>query len=393
MGRAQCEVADVFRTYWDTYARKTTATPMQIKVARDITNCRTAALGGHLYRCVGCSHIEQSYNSCRNRHCPKCQGSETARWVDERSADLLPVPYFHTVFTLPDHFNTLVLSNNKRLMYELLFRAVRETLLTLGKNNLGVTLGFFAVLHTWGQLMQLHPHVHCVIPACGVTPSGQVKVFNERFLLSDKALSAVFRGKFIELLKQAHREGCLKLPDTLPDKDSFEGLLAESCRSDWVVYSKAPFSGPEVVVKYLARYTHRVAIGNSRLVSIQDERVSFRYRDYKDGGNQKVTSLTANQFIRRFLLHIVPKGFVRIRHCGFLSHAKKRESLRRIRQELICQSRAATPPPVSNPHRVPKCPCCGGIIWVPCGEVPRLVNTLALAAQAPPSIESKTLVS
>lgn len=392
MGRTQCEVADVFQAYWDTYARKTTVTPMQTKVARDIMSCRTAALGGHLYCCVGCSHIEQSYNSCRNRHCPKCQGSETARWVDERSADLLPVPYFHTVFTLPDHFNTLVLSN-KRLMYELLFRAVRETLLTLGKNNLGVTLGFFAILHTWGQLMQLHPHVHCVIPACGVTPSGQVKVFNERFLLPDKVLSAVFRGKFIEFLKQEYLEGHLRLPAPLSDSDSFQGFLSESCRSDWVVYSKAPFAGPEVVVKYLARYTHRVAIGNSRLVSIQDEQVSFRYRDYKDGGNQKVTSLTANQFIRRFLLHIVPKGFVRIRHCGFLCHSKKRESLARIRRELSCGSQAAAPPPVLNPHKAPKCPCCGGTLWVPCGEVPRLINTLAFQAQAPPSVALKTLIS
>lgn len=392
MGRTQCEVADVFQAYWDTYARKTTVTPMQTKVARDIMSCRTAALGGHLYRCVECSHIEQSYNSCRNRHCPKCQGSETARWVAERSADLLPVPYFHTVFTLPDHFNSLVLSN-KRLMYELLFRAVRETLLTLGKNNLGVTLGFFAVLHTWGQLMQLHPHVHCVIPACGVAPSGEVKVINERFLLPDKVLSAVFRGKFIEFLKQEYLEGRLRLPAPLSDSDSFQGLLSESCRSDWVVYSKAPFAGPEVVVKYLARYTHRVAIGNSRLVSIQDERVSFRYRDYKDDAKHKVISLKATDFIRRFLLHVVPKGFVRIRHCGFLCHSKKRESLARIRRELSCGSQAAAPPPVLNPHRAPKCPCCGGTLWVPCGEVPRLINTLAFAAQAPPSIALKTLIS
>jgi len=392
MGRPQCEVADVFRAYWDTYTRKTTATPMQTKVARDIMSCRTAALGGHLYRCVGCNHIEQSYNSCRNRHCPKCQGSETARWVAERSADLLPVPYFHTVFTLPDHFNSLILSN-KQLVYELLFRAVRETLLTLGKNNLGVTLGFFAVLHTWGQLMQLHPHIHCVIPACGLTPSREVKVFNERFLLPDKALSAVFRGKFIEFLKQEYSDGHLRLPDTLSDSDSFQGFLSEGCRSDWVVYSKAPFSGPDVVVKYLARYTHRVAIGNSRLVSIQAGRVSFRYRDYKDDGKHKVTSLKATDFIRRFLLHVVPKGFVRIRHCGFLCHSKKRESLARIRRELICGSQASAPAPALNPHRVPKCPCCGGASWVPCGEVPRLINTLAFAAQAPPSIALPTLVS
>jgi hypothetical protein len=256
-----------------------------------------------------------------------------------------------------------------------------------------VTLGFFAVLHTWGQLMQIHPHVHCVIPACGVTPSGEVKVFNERFLLADKVLSAVFRGKFIEFLKQEYREGRLRLPDTLSNSDSFQGLLSESCRSDWVVYSKAPFAGPDVVVKYLARYTHRVAIGNSRLVSIEAGRVSFRYRDYKDDAKQKVTALKATDFIRRFLLHVVPKGFVRIRHCGFLCHSKKRESLARIRRELSCGSQAAAPPPVLNPHRAPKCPCCGGALWVPCGKVPRLINTLAFAAQAPPSLALPTLVS
>jgi len=206
-------------------------------------------------------------------------------------------------------------------------------------------------------------------------------------------LSTVFRGKLIGFLKQAYRDGTLRLPDALSDTDSFERFLSESCRSDWVVYSKAPFAGPDVVVKYLARYTHRVAIGNSRLVSIQDGRVSFRYRDYKDNGTEKVTTLEATQFIRRFLLHVVPKGFVRIRHCGFLCHSKKRESLKRIRRELMCGSRAAAPTPVLNPHRTRTCPCCGGNSWVRCGEVPRLVSTLAFAAQAPPSIALPTLVS
>jgi len=374
------EVADVFRTHWDSYTRETSVTPLQTKVARDIMSCRTAALGGHLYQCADCSHIEQSYNSCRNRHCPKCQGKETARWVEERTADLVPVPYFHTVFTLPDTLNILVLSN-KRLMYELLFRSVRETLLTLGKNNLGVTLGFFAVLHTWGQLMQLHPHIHCVIPACGITPQGEVKIFNERFLLSDKALSAVFRGKFIALLKQSYRDGKLLLPDSVPGNDSLECLLTESCKTDWVVYSKAPFAGPDVVVKYLARYTHRVAIGNSRLVSNTEGRVTFRYRDYKDSGAQKVTSLQAGEFIRRFLLHVVPRGFVRIRHCGFLCHSKKRKALVLIRKQILCGTVAANP--VLNPHSFPKCQCCGGTSWIKSGVVPRLVSNLA---QAPPSV-------
>ena len=376
------EVADVFRTYWDSYTRTTLVPPLQTKVARDIMRCRTAALGGHLYRCADCNHSEQSYNSCRNRHCPKCQGKETARWVDDRTADLVAVPYFHTVFTLPDTLNILVLSN-KRLMYELLFRSVRETLLTLGKNNLGVTLGFFAVLHTWGQLMQLHPHIHCVIPACGITPEGEVKIFNERFLLSDKALSAVFRGKFIALLKQSHRDGKLLLPDTVPNNDSLESLLTESCKADWVVYSKAPFAGPDVVVKYLARYTHRVAIGNSRLISNSEGRVAFRYRDYKDSGEQKVTSLKAGEFIRRFLLHMVPRGFVRIRHCGFLCHSKKRESLSLIRKQLQCGTKSSDP--VLNPHSYPKCPCCGGTSWTQSGVIPRLISHLA---QAPPSVVS-----
>lgn len=387
MEHQQLEVADVFRTYWDSYAQKASVTPLQAKIARDIMSCRTAALGGHLYRCNDCGHTDQSYNSCRNRHCPKCQGTETAAWIDARRADLVSVPYFHTVFTLPDHFNQLALSN-KKIVYEILFRAVRETLLTVGKNNLGVTLGFFAVLHTWGQLMQLHPHIHCVIPACGITDAGEVKVFNDKYLLSDRVLSSVFRGKCIGYLKAAYRKGSLRLPDSIPNSDSFEAYLTESCKADWVVYSKAPFAGPDVVVKYLARYTHRVAIGNSRLVSMTDDRVSFRYRDYADESKEKVTSLAATEFIRRFMLHTVPKGFVRIRHCGFLCHSKKKAALILIRS-------AVTPKPaikadVPNPHSFHACPCCGSLSWVRAEKIPMFVYPLA---QAPPSNPPDSLAS
>lgn len=376
----------MFRAYWDEYARTHSVPPSHMKVARDIMRCRTAELGGHIYRCADCSHVEQSYNSCRNRHCPKCQRSETARWVDARTEELLPVPYFHTVFTLPDALNRLVLLN-KRATLELLFQSVRETLLELGRNNLGVTLGFFAVLHTWGQLLQLHPHIHCVIPACGITASGEVKLFSERYLLPDKVLSAVFRGKFIQGLKRLYRNQGLKLPDDICDRDAFERLLTESCISDWVVYSKAPFAGPEVVVKYLARYTHRIAIGNSRLVSIEGNRVSFTYRDYADGGARKVTTLSADHFLTRFLLHVVPKGFVRIRHYGFLSHAKKRLSLARIRGALLCRTPLKTVP--SNPHRTPSCPCCGGVRWLKVSELQPVVSRL----HSPPSIASPPQVS
>ena len=381
MSGAIVEVADVFRAYWDEYARAHAVPSSHKKVARDIMRCRTAELGGHLYRCADCSHGEQSYNSCRNRHCPKCQGSETARWVDSRTKELLPVPYFHTVFTLPDILNPLV-RRNKRGIYELMFQAVRQTILELGRNNLGVTLGFFAVLHTWGQLLQLHPHIHCVIPACGLTPSGEVKVFSKRNLLPDKVLSAVFRGKFIQGLKHLYQKRELQIPDTIPDRDAFERLLSESCKSDWVVYSKAPFAGPEVVVKYLARYTHRVAIGNSRLLSIDNSKVTFTYRDYADDGAQKITSFSATHFLYRFLLHVVPKGFVRIRHYGFLSHAKKRAALPTIRAALLCGTSAKISS--SNPHSAPSCPCCGSTRWFKLSELKPIIKRL----HSPPSIAS-----
>lgn len=376
----------MFRTYWERYALEHTVTPSHRKVARDIMRCRTAELGGHVYRCADCSHVEQSYNSCRNRHCPKCQGSETAAWVDARTEELLPVPYFHTVFTLPDALNGVVLLN-KRAMYELLFQSVRTTLLELGEKNLGVTLGFFAVLHTWGQLLQLHPHIHCVIPACGISASGEIKVFKENYLLPDRVLSAVFRGKFIEGLKRLYRRNALQLPDDIPDRDAFERLLSESCASDWVVYSKAPFAGPDVVVKYLARYTHRVAIGNSRLVSADNDRVTFTYRDYADDGERKVTSLSADHFLTRFLLHVVPRGFVRIRHYGFLSHSKKRKSLARIRAAL--PSLASPGKNSSNPHSAPTCPCCGSVRWLKPTDLEPVISRL----HSPPSIASPPRVS
>ena len=375
MSNPPLEVADLFRAQWGEYAQKRQVTFAQQRVARDIMRCRTAELGGHRYQCVGCSHIEQSYNSCRNRHCPKCQGSETARWVTARESELVPVPYFHTVFTLPDDLNELVLLN-KRELYELLFQSVRQTVLSVGKNNLGATLGFFAVLHTWGQLMQLHPHIHCVIPACGITPSGEVKVFNDRYLLPDKVLSTVFRGKFIAGLKRLYQQGGLHLPDQITDMDAFNRVLTQSCSSDWIVYSKAPFAGPEVVVKYLARYTHRVAIGNSRLVSLENGKVSFRYRDYKDAGLQKITSLSGEKFIQRFLLHVVPKGFVRIRHYGFLCHSKKRESLALLKRELSCGRIGDTGASSLNPHRNPTCPCCGGTQWAKLTDLSPVINQL-----------------
>lgn len=382
MKQPQCEVADVFRTSWDSYVRNRSVTSLQHKVARDIMSCRTAALGGHRYKCVDCGAIEQSYNSCRNRHCPRCQGRDAAKWVDERSAELLPVPYFHTVFTLPEHFNSLVLQNRK-LVYELLFRATKETLLEVGRNNLGCKLGFFAVLHTWGQLMQLHPHVHCVIPACGIAQNGEVKVFSERYLLPVRVLSAVFRGKFIGFLKREHREKRLFLRgelQPLEDLNTFENYLSGSVRTDWVVYSQPPFAGPETVVKYLARYTYRIAISNSRLIEIKDTRVFFRYKDYKDEASEKVTSLSCGEFIRRFLSHVVDKGFVRVRHYGFLSHSNKKKSLSKIRAELRCGTPISDKPAL-NPHREHVCTCCGGTSWFHIGEVPPVINILP---QPPP---------
>jgi len=323
------ELADIFEAHADEYFKKYPASFEQQKVVRDILQCRSAALGGHLYRCNACGHEDQSYNSCRNRHCPKCQGSKSADWVEARKKELLPVQYFHTVFTLPDEFHDLVL-RNKKLLYKLLFQAVSKTLLQIGRNNLACEIGFFAVLHTWGQTLTLHPHIHCVIPGCGVTQNGKVRYFKNNYFVSDRILSSVFRGKFLELLRRAFKREKKELSDT---------LIQKSRSKSWVVKTQASFSHPEPVIKYLARYVNKIALTNSRILSLKNGQVTFRYQDYHDGSKLKTMTLSAVEFIRRFLQHVLPKAFMRIRYFGFLTACKRKNLLARMRLALIMQFR------------------------------------------------------
>jgi hypothetical protein len=332
------EVADVFREHGDDYLATHGATAAQRKVLRAVQNCRTAVLGGHVEACDQCGHQQIAYNSCRNRHCPKCQGSAMARWLAARAAELLPVPYFHLVFTFPAALGPLALQN-PRVLYGLLLRAAAQTLLEVAANprHLGAEIGFLTVLHTWGQNLMHHPHVHCVIPAGGIGAGGSQWIpCRQGFFLPVRVLSRVFRGKFVHGLKRAHARGELEFHGDLAElavPERFERLLDQAVRHDWVVYAKRPFGGPEQVLKYLARYTHRVAISNSRLLRLHNGRVTFRWKDYARGGRQRTMTLAAVEFIRRFLLHVLPIGFMKIRHYGFLAnHARssKRELCRRL---------------------------------------------------------------
>jgi hypothetical protein len=303
------------------------------RVLNDIAACRTAALGGHVETCDHCRHQRIAYNSCRNRHCPKCQASACARWMEARAAELLPVEYFHVVFTLPDVFNSLALSN-RRVVYGVLFNAVAQTLLEVAANpkHLGARIGFMAILHTWGQNLSLHPHLHCVIPGGGMSADGMHWInCRPGFFLPVRILSRVFRGKFIDLLRRAFQSQKLQ---GIADAAAFETLIDSAVRSDWVVYAKPPFGGPEQVLMYLSRYTHRIAISNRRLVSMDDQSVTFRYKDYARGNRPRTMTLQAAEFLRRFLLHVVPSGFVRIRHFGLLANRVRHENIERCRKLL-----------------------------------------------------------
>jgi predicted Zn-ribbon and HTH transcriptional regulator len=341
VSRGKIELADIFQAHVHEYFEKYPASFEQKKAVRDITQCRSSALGGHLYRCNSCGHEDQSYNSCRNRHCPKCQGSKSADWVDARKKELLPVQYFHTVFTLPDDFHGLVLQN-KKLMYELLFKAVSKTLLQIGKKNLGLEIGFFSVLHSWGQSLTLHPHIHCVIPGCGISNDGKVRYFKNNYFVSDKILSPVFRGKFLELLKRAFKREKKDLP---------QALLQKSYSKNWVVKTQASFAQPEPVIKYLARYVNKIAITNSRILSLKDGQVTFRYQDYQDESKSKTMTLSALEFIRRFLQHVLPKAFMRVRYYGFLTACKRKSLLSKMKLALIALYRKSKGETQSNPHR------------------------------------------
>jgi len=369
--RHRLEVADVFRQYGEAYLAQYGASREQRRALRDIQACRTATLGGHVAQCDQCGHQTIAYNSCRNRHCPKCQGPARARWLEARAGELLPVPYFHVVFTVPEVLGPLALQN-QRVVYNVLFQAVAETLLQVAAQpkRLGARLGVLAVLHTWGQNLLYHPHVHCVVPAGGLAVDRSAWVAcREGFFLPVRVLSRVYRGKFIAFLKHAQEQGQLHFHGRLrplADRAVLEQLIDQAVQKEWVVYAKPPFGGPAQVLKYLARYTHRVAIANSRLLRLEDGKVTFRWKDYAHGSRQSTMTLAATEFIRRFLLHVVPSGFVRIRYYGFLANRFRAENLARCRELLSQQPRAQDPAPqpcegsdtASADKDVPRCPLC-----------------------------------
>src|ERR1700741_2749718 len=357
MSEHRLEVADVFRTYGDPFLalwERVLSRP-QRKAFDDIRDCRTAALGGHV-QYYDCGHCAISYNSCRNRSCPKCQGAARVQWLAERDAELLPVEYFHVVFTLPQQIARLALQNARRI-YSILFRAVAETLLTIAADtqHLGAAIGFLAVLHSWGHPLNFHQHIHCVVPGGGISPDHSrwipCRRYRKSFFLPGKVLGRYFRKRFLIHLRRSFQKGKLQFHGELQsfgDPMAFEALCQKAGRMNWVVYAKRPFGGPEQVLKYLARYTHRVAISNRRLLSMEDGRVTFEWKDYADGNQTKTMTLEAVEFIRRFLLHVLPSGFVHIRHFGFLANRNRKEKLALCRSlqpapQMVTETDAHTP--------------------------------------------------
>jgi hypothetical protein len=367
MKRPTLEVADIIRAAGNSFIdrnRHHLAWP-QLKVLKAIRVCRTAALGGHLDRCSRCGHQAISYNSCRNRHCPKCQTSAREQWLAKRTQDLLPVPYFHLVFTLPHELSGLALQNKKAL-YGLLFRASAETLLEIAADpkHLGAELGFLSILHTWGQNLQHHPHIHCVIPAGGLAPDGSRWIRSPPgFFLPVRVLSAVFRSKFVDGLKRLFRRGKLGFHGALRNLAQpklFRAFLRQLFRQKWVVYAKQPFGGPEHVLQYLARYTHRVAISNHRLIAFEHGHLTFRWKDYAHGNKKRKMTVTADEFLRRFLLHVLPRGFVRIRSFGFLANRCSAAKIPLCRTLLENMPRIRSPSPQPPTTAFWSCPQCGG---------------------------------
>lgn len=337
----QHEVADIFRRYGPLYR---SAHPMPInrlRAMRAIETCRTADQGGHVDECGHCGTKLISYNSCRNRHCPKCQFLKKERWIENRGKDLLPVPYFHVVFTIPDLLNPLVL-RNQEVLYAVLFKAVSETLaeLSLDPKRLGVEIGFISILHTWGQNLMDHPHIHNIVTGGGLSRNGRTwKSCKNDFFLPVKVMSQLFRGKFIAYLKRLRAENKLVYPGAvshLAQPAAFNALISDLYKKKWVVYCKPPFDGTKGVLEYLGRYTHRIAISNHRIVKTDDDRVSFRWRDYADNNKIKIMTVSAEEFIRRFLLHVLPDRFVKIRHYGLLGNRCRRKKLDRCRELLTC---------------------------------------------------------
>jgi hypothetical protein len=369
------EVADVFRRHgagWRA-ANEGHLSLAQRRVMTAIEICRTEALGGHVERCDDCAHTRVAYNSCRNRHCPKCQWSAAQRWMEARNAELLPVPYFHVVFTLPAALAAIAFQNKARV-YGLLFQTAAETLTTIAGDarHLGAEIGLTAVLHTWGQNLDHHPHVHCIVPGGGLSPDrGRWVHCRPGFFLSVRVLSRLFRRLFLEGLAAAFDAGALQFFGelaVLKERDAFTAYLAPDRKREWVVYAKQPFAGPAQVLAYLARYTHRVAIGNSRLVELTGEHVRFRWKDYRANGRSKgkVMTLAAGEFMRRFLMHVLPDGFHRIRHYGLFANGRRVENLALCRERLDVSTLSMDSGGIGKgdqskaPVEPPSCPCCGG---------------------------------
>jgi len=380
MFRPALEVADIFRNHGAAWRRANAGHVSlgQIKVMSAIERCRTAALGGHVARCEDCAYTTIAYNSCRNRHCPKCQGAAAREWLAERAAELLPVPYFHVVYTLPAAIRDIAYQN-KAVIYDLLFKASAETTLKIAATprHLGARIGFMSVLHTWGSALTHHPHVHMVVPGGGLSRDGSKWIAcRPRYFLTVEVLSALFRRLFLEMLVAAHAAGRLQFFGDhvrLADKAAFDAYLTPLREIGWVVYAKQPFAGPEEVLRYLSRYTHRIAISNRRLVSADENGVTFKYKDYRiEGpGRYKTMTLATDEFIRRFLIHVLPKGFHRIRHYGLLANGNRaaniahaRELLEmplRLKEPETAETETAKAAEPGEPSVLPRpCPCCGG---------------------------------
>lgn len=369
LNKPKWEIADIFRLHSKQYRDSHSLPLSHLKVMHSIEVCRTAYLGGHVEKCDSCEYERHAYNSCRNRHCPKCQTLTKAKWLEARKSEILPVGYFHTVFTLPHEINPVALCNQK-IIFDMLFKAVPETLLEFGRNNLGGNIGFLAILHTWDQTLLDHIHLHCMI-AGGALSSDKTAWIpaRENYLFSVKALSQVFRGKFLDYLKQVFTTGELVFAgktSPLADEKEFLQFIKMLKQKDWVVYCKKPFAGPEHVLDYIGRYTHRVAISNNRIVNVENSMVTFTYRDRKNADVRKTMTLKAEEFIRRFLLHVLPQGFVRIRHFGFLANRYKKENIQKCR-ELIDDSQQSRECPDKTTQElmleltgidITVCPCC-----------------------------------
>jgi hypothetical protein len=392
LARPELEVAEIFRRHGPAWreANAGHVSLQQLKVMSAIERCRTAALGGHVARCDNddCGHTLIAYNSCRNRHCPKCQAAASREWLAEREAELLPVAYFHLVFTLPAPLRDLAY-HNKRVLYDLLMKAAADTTLTIAADpkHLGARIAITAVLHTWGSAMTHHPHVHMIVPGGGLSKDGTRWIScRPKFFVHVDVLSALFRGRFLQMLAKAHAEGRLKFLATqagLADRRTFKRFLAPLRTIDWVVDGRAPFAGPRQVLRYLSRYTHRVAISNRRIVAVDDSSVSFRWKDYRiDGPDRwKTMTLAPFEFIRRFLIHVLPKGFHRIRHYGLLAGIKRAANLAKMRA-LLAVPAPTSKDPKAKPadadiprHHWSPCPCCGSTMLIievfGRGETPR----------------------